>query len=133
MSLPGKDVKTVKNQKGETLTVTLVLLKGGEGELRKKWLRFFAITLAVFLLAGTVAGAQVKPPIQKDESIRRGETRPTLDPKLFRDARVRTAYQVAKEIPWVLDSIYCYCFCAESLAFKHKSLLSCYVDDHAAG
>jgi hypothetical protein len=39
---------------------------------------------------------------------------------------------VAREIPWVLDSIYCYCFCEESPAFRHKSLLSCYTDDHAA-
>ena len=49
---------------------------------------------------------------------------------LFKDARVKKAYQVAKDVPWLLDSIYCYCYC--DVAFKHKSLLSCYVDDHAA-
>ena len=43
---------------------------------------------------------------------------------------MKKAYQVAKDIPWVLDSIYCYCHC--DVFSKHKSLLSCYVDDHAA-
>lgn len=66
----------------------------------------------------------------KDESLRKGEMRATLEPRLFSDPIIRRAYQVAKEIPWVLDSIFCYCYC-EDPPFKHKSLLSCYVDDHA--
>lgn len=82
--------------------------------------------LVVFTANGAVARDQAK-----DESLRRNETRATLSPALFNDARVRQAYQVAKDIPWVLDSIYCYCFCKESPA-RHKSLLSCYVDNHAA-
>lgn len=69
---------------------------------------------------------------QMDESLRRGETRDTLDPSLFSHPKIQAAYQVAKEIPWVLDSIYCFCFCEENPAFRHKSLLSCYVDQHAA-
>lgn len=39
------------------------------------------------------------------------------------------AYQAAQEIPEVLDSLYCYCDCEKHLG--HKSLLSCYVDEHA--
>lgn len=70
--------------------------------------------------------------VKIDESLRMGETRPTLDPRLFRDPLVRQAYQVAKDIPWVLDSIYCFCYCKESPSFRHKSLLSCYVDNHAS-
>lgn len=85
-----------------------------------------AILLAVFT-SNAIAQKSVK-----DESLRRGETRATLDPNMFSDPRIRKAYQVAKEIPWVLDSIYCYCMCEESPVFKHKSLLSCYVDNHAA-
>ena len=68
-----------------------------------------------------------------DESLRMGETRATLDPGSFSEARVRKAYQVAREIPWVLDSIYCFCYCKESPAFRHKSLLSCFTDYHGAG
>ena len=116
----------MKNQKGEALTVAVVLLMLGMMIFGHSW--------------GMMRGDHgqrhndhdaKEHQLQKDESIRRGETRPTLDPKLFQDERVRSAYQAAREIPWVLDSIYCYCFCEES--FQHKSLLSCYVDDHAAG
>lgn len=69
---------------------------------------------------------------QYDQSLREGENRPTLDPNQFTNPMIKQAYQVAKDIPWVLDSIYCFCFCKESPAFRHKSLLSCYVDLHAA-
>lgn len=58
------------------------------------------------------------------------ETRPTLSPALFA-GRTARAYQVAREIPEVLDQLYCYCHCQETLG--HKSLLTCYVDNHAAG
>ena len=97
---------------------------------RAHWLTGLAMVLV--LLIGTAGGTQTAPGAQKDESLRRGETRVTLDPKLFSDPRVRQAYQAAKEIPWILDSIYCYCKCEESPVFRHKSLLSCYVDNHAA-
>ena len=70
---------------------------------------------------------------QMDTSLRKGEARQTLDPGGAPGAKVRAAYQVARDIPWVLDSIYCYCMCKENQAFRHISLLSCYVDGHAAG
>ncbi len=88
------------------------------------------IAVSLMLFTASAAAAQENISVRQDESLRRGETRATLDPNLFKDARVRTAYQAAKDVPWLLDSIYCYCFCEES--FRHKSLLSCYVDDHAA-
>ncbi len=87
--------------------------------------------LLVFFAAGAEA-AQKPGTGAKDQSLRKGETRATLDPGQFSDARVKEAYRVAKEIPWVLDSIYCFCMCKESPTFRHKSLLSCYVDNHAA-
>jgi hypothetical protein len=67
-----------------------------------------------------------------DTSLRKGESRETLDPARFSNPMVRRAYEVAQEIPWVLDSIYCYCRCKESPVFRHKSLLSCYTDLHAS-
>ena len=87
--------------------------------------------LLTFISVGTEA-AQKQVAVQKDESLRKGESRATLDPGQFKDARVREAYRVAREIPWVLDSIYCFCMCKESPTFRHKSLLSCYVDTHAS-
>jgi hypothetical protein len=89
------------------------------------------MAVALLLIAGTVEAAGKDGDGRFDQSLRYGETRETLDPKLFSDPVVRQAHEVAKDIPWVLDSIYCFCFCEESPAFKHKSLLSCYVDKHA--
>jgi hypothetical protein len=58
----------------------------------------------------------------------RRETRPTLDPARF-VGKARLAHQVAREIPDVLDRLYCYCECDKHRG--HKSLLSCYTDGHA--
>ncbi|MBI3076631.1 MAG: hypothetical protein HYY85_06540 [Deltaproteobacteria bacterium] len=59
----------------------------------------------------------------------RRETRPTLEPALFVGKAART-HQIAREIPDVLDRLYCYCECDKHVG--HKSLLSCYTDGHAA-
>jgi hypothetical protein len=105
--------------------------KKGGGYMKQTLLRVVGAALCIVLL-GLSAEAAKSGPVAKDESLRKGETRQTLDPSLFSDPRVRKAYQIAKDIPWVLDSIYCYCMCKESPAFRHTSLLSCYVDNHAA-
>ena len=62
-------------------------------------------------------------------AVARRETKPTLDPQLF-VGKARLAHQVAREIPDVLDRLYCYCECDKHVG--HKSLLSCYTDGHAA-
>jgi hypothetical protein len=59
----------------------------------------------------------------------RRETRPTLDPARF-VGKAAAAHRVAREIPDVLDQLYCYCGCDKHQG--HKSLLSCYTDGHAA-
>ncbi len=58
-----------------------------------------------------------------------GEKRPMLSPDNFKGKTAYT-YQIANEIPEVLDNIYCYCHCQKHSG--HKSLLSCYTDKHAA-
>jgi len=63
------------------------------------------------------------------EALKGGETRPTLSPVLF-VGNVAKAYNLASQNRELLDSMYCYCNCKEN--FGHKSLLSCYVDKHAA-
>ncbi|MBI5815272.1 MAG: hypothetical protein HZB29_06635 [Nitrospinae bacterium] len=63
----------------------------------------------------------------------RQEKRPTMDPALFSgDPYVESAYRAAKEFPEALDKMFCYCYCSINPDFKHKSLLTCYVDGHAA-
>ena len=59
-----------------------------------------------------------------------GERRPTLDPALFTGV-VQRGYQIAREIPQVLDQLYCWCKCVED--HGHKSNLSCFAESHAAG
>lgn len=88
------------------------------------------VLIISILLSAVVNYATPQKPV-KGESLRKGEMRATLNPDLFSDPIIKRAYQVAKEIPWILDSIFCYCYC-EDPPFMHKSLLSCYVDDHAA-
>ena len=104
--------------------------KGGKRKMARNVK--LGIATVIMLLMVVALNEALAQKVVKDETIRRGETRATLDPALFNDARVRQAYQAAKEIPWVLDSIYCFCYCEESPTFRHKSLLSCYVDNHAA-
>ena len=53
---------------------------------------------------------------------------PTLPPEKF-TGETRDAYQVAKEIPVTLAQLPCFCYCD---AIGHKSLHSCYEDDHSA-
>jgi hypothetical protein len=54
---------------------------------------------------------------------------PTLDPSSFTGI-TRDAYRAAREIPVTLAQLPCYCHCDQG--FGHKSLYSCYEDDHAA-
>jgi len=56
---------------------------------------------------------------------------PTLDPNGFEDPQVRAAYQAAKAIPVTLAQLPCFCYCDEG--FGHKSLHSCYENDHSTG
>ncbi len=53
----------------------------------------------------------------------------TLAPAQF-EGKTREAYEIAKKIPETLAELPCYCHCDQGLG--HKSLHSCYVDDHAS-
>lgn len=53
----------------------------------------------------------------------------TLVPAQF-VGKTRDAYKVARQIPATLAQLPCYCHCDEG--FGHKSLHSCFEDDHAA-
>ena len=54
---------------------------------------------------------------------------PTLPPEQS-TGKVRQPYQVAKEIPQTLTQLPCFCYCD---TIGHKSLHSCYENDHSAG
>ena len=57
------------------------------------------------------------------------ELGPTLAPERF-IGKTRDAYKVAKQIPATLAQLPCYCECDRG--FGHKSLHSCFEDDHAS-
>lgn len=44
--------------------------------------------------------------------------------------RIAQIYEMAAEIPDVLDGIYCHCDCSKHSG--HRSLLTCFQDDHGA-
>lgn len=86
-----------------------------------------APVIFAFLMLFALASCS-KTGVKDASSLRGGETRPTLSPLNY-TGPTALAYQAAREIPEVLDSLYCYCDCAKHSG--HKSLLSCYVDEHA--
>lgn len=54
---------------------------------------------------------------------------PTLSPQAF-VGKQRMAYEVVGKIPQTIAQLPCYCHCDRG--FGHKSLHTCFVDDHAA-
>ena len=109
--------------------------RSGLGVRRYSWLALLlvaSLSLGVALVwRGTEPPAT--PAISSPQAARpieaRRETRPTLDPAKF-VGKAAAAHRVAREIPEVLDQLYCYCGCDKHEG--HKSLLSCYTDGHAA-
>jgi hypothetical protein len=53
----------------------------------------------------------------------------TLAPEKF-SGKAQEAYRVVQEAPQLIAQLPCYCYCDRG--FGHKSLHSCFVDDHAA-
>jgi len=47
-----------------------------------------------------------------------------------RTAGAAEAYAVARQIPQVLDGLYCHCDCSKH--FGHRSLLTCFQSEHAS-
>jgi hypothetical protein len=62
----------------------------------------------------------------------RSDASAVLDPASFSDDHQRHAYMAAREIPAVLNQLYCWCHCRESTIFHHRSLLECFESDHAS-
>ena len=54
---------------------------------------------------------------------------PTLEPERF-TGLTRDAYRAVRQIPVTIAQLPCYCHCDEG--FGHKSLYSCFEDEHAA-
>ena len=59
----------------------------------------------------------------------RASLTPTLDPERF-TGMTRDAYRAVRQIPTTIAQLPCYCHCDEG--FGHKSLYTCFEDEHAA-
>jgi hypothetical protein len=89
-----------------------------------------AVIAGYFLVSGESGPDRVVDASQVDvESLKGGETKAVLSPSLF-VGKTAASYKVAQENRELLDAMYCYCYCSRTIG--HKSLLSCFTDDHAA-
>ncbi|HYK43094.1 MAG TPA: PCYCGC motif-containing (lipo)protein [Thermoanaerobaculia bacterium] len=64
------------------------------------------------------------------------EQRPLQNPSIYagwNDTDVKKAYEAARKYPATLDLIHCFCECKESPREHHKTLLTCFTNEHAAG
>lgn len=103
----------------------------------KKFIAAMVILVAIGagLVVYNVIGKREGPPDIADasqanvEKLKGGETKPVLSPTRF-VGKTATAYRVASKKPDLMDAMYCYCYCSRSIG--HKSLLSCFTDNHAA-
>lgn len=77
---------------------------------------------------GHEASASSVPAFQTDPASLKN-LGPTLSPDKF-VGRPQEAYEAVKEIPRTIAQLPCYCHCDKG--FGHKSLHTCFEDDHAA-
>lgn len=88
------------------------------------------IFMLVFVVIALMTVGCSEPEKGKSFHLKGKETRPVLDPAMF-SGMTRLAYEAAKQYPDALNEVFCYCYCNEP-PFKHKSLLSCFIDQHGA-
>lgn len=123
--------------------------------MKKNWLLFGGIALflvAAVLIVNSARTDQPRPststrrtPAQEhshspqpaaakripayDPAPTRASLGPTLEPEKFTGI-TRDAYRAVRQIPLTIAQLPCYCHCDEG--FGHKSLYTCFQDDHAA-
>lgn len=99
-------------------------------KMTKTILKNFIIVFILLVSVGCNKGNESKVDTKMTaENIMGGETAPILSSAFF-SGKAAKAYQIAKEIPQILDGIYCYCDC--KIHHGHKSLLTCYTSTHGA-
>lgn len=77
----------------------------------------------------TEPGSAKTVPSHYTEAPHRASLRPTLEPERF-TGLVRDAYRAVRESPQTIAQMPCYCYCDRGMG--HKSLYSCFEDDHAS-
>lgn len=106
--------------------------KKNSPQKRKPKLALPGLALAVFVFVGGVYFATKPAENVQPVAAATGflvETRPVLSSALF-TGKVARAYRIAREIPKILDSQFCYCYCKQEK--QHKTLLTCFTNKHGA-
>jgi hypothetical protein len=85
------------------------------------------IAIGVFAFMGN--GVSQELTMADMPALKGNETKPIVSPSRYR-GKTASSYNVAIKYGEVLDYMYCYCNCKQSIG--HKSLRSCFTDDHAA-
>jgi len=104
-------------------------LKSNRKSTSKQNIVLGVIAVAIMVAIGWVSLRGTNEPA--DESAGIDKAAGVLSPTLFDDARTRAAYQVAKDIPEVLEQLPCFCGCMTS--YGHKNNLFCFKDQHGSG
>ncbi len=108
---------------------------GGQKSTSRKTLRTASAFVAVILMVLGGVYMYTKPPgraTAANPAPAQGqliENRPVLSPALF-FGKKKVAYQYASEIPKVIDSLFCYCYCKKNN--NHKTLLTCFTSTHGS-
>lgn len=115
----GSNVRRRANSKKKSTTYALI------GVL------VIGLLVTVYLLGGSGGKVSVidYDSIKNVSELRGWETNPILSSQRFFGVASR-AYKAAAEIPDVMDSIYCYCNCM--IHSGHKSLKTCFTNNHGA-
>jgi hypothetical protein len=110
--------------------------KSGEGKSSSRknlWTASAFIAVIVMILGGVYVytkpsgrATASNPAPAKGQLI---ENRPVLSSALF-TGKTGLAYKYAAEIPKVIDSQFCYCYCKKNN--NHKSLLTCFTSMHGS-
>jgi uncharacterized protein with PCYCGC motif len=79
--------------------------------------------------AEPAVGAVNTIPAHFETAPSRASLGPTLDPESFKGV-TREAYRAVREIPQTIAQMPCYCHCDRGMG--HKSLYSCFEDEHAS-
>lgn len=89
-----------------------------------------AIAFGVTVLARDTGTRRIQAPAVNPSG--RSDASHVLDPARFRDPRPQQTYAIARQIPAVLNQLYCWCRCKENPRLRHRALLECFESDHAS-
>ncbi|MBI4081632.1 MAG: hypothetical protein HY423_03380 [Candidatus Lambdaproteobacteria bacterium] len=97
-----------------------------------RWLTGALIALGALAVVAVVYFSTARPAGSgKSFRVTGGETRAVLAPHQFGKLGAFMGYAAAQRHRDVMDHLYCYCQCDRPPSY-HKSLLSCFVDQHGA-